>query len=100
YGPEAARKNGTLDGEYLDSLEGWADTPDYRPENLAASPYALTFDPDSLRPMLPEWFSTYAFTRYLSDDLHRRGKLLMANSTPIRFSIFAPALDLMGIEVN
>ncbi|MCW3052787.1 MAG: hypothetical protein JWN14_1957, partial [Chthonomonadales bacterium] len=37
---------------------------------------------------------------FLRDDLHNRGKLLMANSVPIRFSVFASLFDVMGIEVN
>jgi hypothetical protein len=100
YGPEAARKSGVLDGEYLDSLEGWSDVLDYRPASLQACPYPIPFETDTRAPALPEWYSTHAFTRFLRDDLHNRGKLLMANSVPIRFSIFAPLLDVMGIEVN
>jgi len=38
-----------LDGEYLDSLESWADTLDYRPESLAATP-ALSSEPSSVVP--------------------------------------------------
>ena len=33
-------------------------------------------------------------------SIRRRGKLLMANSTPVRCAAFAPLLDVMGIEVN
>jgi hypothetical protein len=33
YGPEAAAKRGTQDGEYLDSLEAWGDALDFRPES-------------------------------------------------------------------
>ncbi len=100
YGQEAKRTRGEQDGEYLDSLEGWSDVQDYRPSNLAACPYPLTFDTDSRRPVLPQWYSTHTFARFLRDDLHNRGKLLMANSVPIRFSVFAPLFDVMGIEVN
>ncbi|HZO88425.1 MAG TPA: hypothetical protein VFB38_08800 [Chthonomonadaceae bacterium] len=100
YGPAARRQRGDQDGEYLDSLEGWADTQDYRPSNLAACPCPLPFDTDSRRPVLPQWYSTHAFARFLSADLHRRGKLLMANTTPVRFSIYASLMDVMGIEVN
>ncbi len=91
---------GIQDGEYLDSLESWADVQDYRPSNIAASPYPITFDTDSRRPCIPQWFSTHMFARYLRDDLHNRHKLLFANSTPIQFSIFSAVLDVMGIEVN
>ena len=101
YGAEAKRTRGDQDGEYLDSLEGWSDdVQDYRPSNIAASPYPLPFDTDSRHPVLPEWYSIHAFARYLRDDLHNRGKLLMANSVPIRFAVFAPLFDVMGIEVN
>jgi len=100
YGDEAKRTRGEQDGEYLDSLEGWSDTQDYRPSNIAACPYPIPFDTDSRRPVLPQWYSTHAFTRFLSEDLHNRGKLLMANATPIKFAIYAPLLDVMGIEVN
>jgi len=100
YGPDAARSNGALDGEYLDSLEGWSDVLDYRPASLQASPYPIPFETDTRAPVVPQWYSTHTFTRFLRDDLHNRGKLLMANSVPVRFSIFAPLLDIMGIEVN
>ncbi len=100
YGAEAKRTRGDQDGEYLDSLEGWSDVQDYRASNIAACPYPLPFDTDSRHPVLPQWYSTFAFARYLRDDLHNRGKLLMANSVPIRFAVFAPLFDVMGIEVN
>lgn len=107
YTPEMAdrmyrpdRPEGMQDGEYLDSLEGWADSQDYDPAHLAACPYPLPFTTDTRRPVLPQWYSTYDLTRFMSVDLHRRGKLLMANSTPVRFSVYAPLLDVMGIEVN
>lgn len=100
YGQAAVRTRGVQDGEYLDSLEAWADVEDYRPSDLAAHAGPLTFDNDSRTPVLPEWFSTFEFARYLSTDLHNRGKLLFANTTPVRFSIFSSVLDVMGIEVN
>jgi hypothetical protein len=100
YGPEAARTSGALDGEYLDSLESWSDVLDYRLSNLQACPYPIPFETDTRAPVLPQWYSTHTFTRFLRDDLHNRGKLLMANTVPVRFSIFAPLLDVMGIEVN
>ena len=97
YGKDA---KGIQDGEYLDSLEGWADTLDYRPSNLAALPYPPPFDTDGKRPVVPEWYAVHTFARFLRDDLRNRDKLLFANSVPIRFSIFAPLFDVMGIEVN
>lgn len=89
-----------LDGEYLDSLEGWADVLDFRPESLAASSAPPTFARESLRPTLPTWFSVWDDTKQLSVALHRQGKLLFANATPWRIHAFAPLLDIMGTEVN
>ncbi|MBC7805015.1 MAG: hypothetical protein H7145_02575, partial [Akkermansiaceae bacterium] len=88
------------DGEYLDSLEAWADVLDYRPESLRASTVPLCFAPGRFRPTLPTWFSVYESTAALSRDLHRNGALLMANSVPWRFAAFASLLDVMGTETN
>lgn len=100
YSEEAKRQRGEQGGEYLDSLEGWSDVHDYRPSNVAACPYPIPFDTDTRRPVVPEWYHTHTFARFLHDDLHNRGKLLMANTAYVRFSIYAPLLDVAGIEVN
>ena len=98
--PARNKERGELDGEYLDSLEGWADTLDYRPLSIGSSPYPIPFDTDDRQPVVPQWYSTHTFAQFVSQDLHNRNKLLMANTVPVRFAIFAPLLDIMGIEVN
>ena len=103
YGTGVDRRLGSgslLSGEYLDSLEGWADVRDYSPRSLAASHFPATFSLDSEKPFIPEWFSTYEITKYMSDDLHRRGKLLMANTIAWSKSCLVPLLDLGGTETN
>lgn len=95
YGPGSQ-----LSGEYLDSLESRADTRDYSPASLAASPYPPSFAPDSHRPFIPEWFSTFELTKYMSDDLHRRGKLLFANTIAWSKQCLVPPVDLGGTETN
>jgi hypothetical protein len=100
YSPAAKATRGEQDGEYLDSVESWNDVLDFRPQHLQACPYPLTFETDTRRPAVPQWFALYTFARYLRDDLKNRNRLLMANTTPVRFSIFAPLMDVMGIEVN
>nr|CAA9276331.1 hypothetical protein AVDCRST_MAG63-3258 [uncultured Armatimonadetes bacterium] len=92
--------NGVLDGEYLDSIEGWADVLDYRPETLRFAQAPPSFATDTGRPVVPTWFSVYEATAFLQADLRRRGKLLMANSTPWRFHAFLPLLDVAGTETN
>lgn len=88
------------DGEYLDSIEGWADVQDYRPEALKYSLAPPTFNTDTRRPVVPLWFSTCEMAAFMRDDLRRRGRLLMANATPWRFHAFLPLLDVAGTEVN
>ena len=88
------------DGLYLDSLEAWADVLDYRPESLNASALPPAFTTDTFRPALPTWFSVYEDAAALSRDLHKHGRLLMANSVPWRFSAFLPLLDVAGTEAN
>jgi len=92
---------GSLDGEFLDSLEAAADGLDFRPESLDATRLPLTFTTDDSRQTtLPIWFSEYEYVDWLGRWLHARGKLLFANTTLTRFGVFAPPLDLMGIEAN
>jgi hypothetical protein len=98
--PLGGTPNSGLDGEYLDSLESWMDTLNYRYNHLRGCPYPLPFSNDGHEPTMPQWYAVHTFTRFLHDDLHNRDRLLMANTTPVRFSIFAPLLDVMGIEVN
>lgn len=93
-------RDGVLDGEYLDSLEGWADVLDFRPESLRRSTLAPTFRTDDLRPTVPTFFSVYEFARYMRGELRKRNKLLMANATPWRIHAFSWLLDVMGTETN
>jgi hypothetical protein len=97
YGPQA---KGVQDGEYLDSLEGWADTLDFRPESIRYALTPPTFSTETHRPVIPTWFSVYEQAAAMRKDLLRRGKLFMANTAPVRKSAFAPLFDVMGIETN
>jgi len=87
-------------GEYLDSIEGWANYLDFRPAAISASSYTPTFATDSLKPTIPIWFGVYELAQMMGGDLHARNKLLMANSTPWRIHAFLPLLDVSGTETN
>ena len=52
-------ENGQLDGEYLDSLEGWGGDKNFRREHFKYVSIPLTFDPQSGRPIILQIFSTY-----------------------------------------
>jgi hypothetical protein len=97
YGSSA---KGTLDGEYLDSLGGWAEVPDYRTESLRYAQTPPTFATATCRPVIPTFFSTYEFAAYLRADLLHRHKLIMANGTPSHFFVFTPLLDVLGTETD
>jgi hypothetical protein len=98
YGPAAAS---TLDGEYLDSLEGYVTAElNFRRDHFAPSTVPLTFDPETGRPALWKGLAVAEFTRWISDDLHRIGKLCFANGVPYRFSFLCPWLDVMGTETD
>lgn len=91
---------GELDGEYLDSLEGWNSLTNFRREHFASAEIPLTFDTLTKKPCVLNVFSIYEFSRYISEDVHKRGKLMMANAVPIRFGFFCHLFDTCGIEIN
>ncbi|HOW64586.1 MAG TPA: hypothetical protein P5186_09665 [Candidatus Paceibacterota bacterium] len=98
YGAQA---KGTLDGEYLDSLEGYVTADlNYRRDHFAHTSVPLTFDTQSKRPALWKALAVFEFTRWISEDLHRFGKLCFANGVPYRFSFLCPWLDIMGTETD
>lgn len=103
WGPERQRAyepGGLLAGEYLDSLEGYVTAAlDYRPGNLAAARTPLTFDGEC-RPVYYKGLAIAEFTQMLSEDLHRRGKLLMANGVPYRYGFMCAWLDVLGTETD
>ena len=97
YGRSA---RGVLDGEYLDSIEGWAEVLDFRRESIAYAKTPPTFTPDSCETVVPTWFSVWEFAETMRSDLVQMNRLLMANGTPWRLHAFAPLLDVMGTETN
>jgi len=90
---------GTQDGEYLDSLEAKASLLDYRATHLAASDLPLVYDA-AFRPAVPQIFATYEFARWLADEIHGMGKLMMANGALLSFAFPARLFDVMGNERN
>jgi hypothetical protein len=98
YGPQAP---GRLDGEYLDSIEGYVTADlNYRRDHFAAAQAPLTFDFETRQPALFKGLEVNEFTRWLSGDIHRLGKLMFANSVPYRFTFLCPWLDVMGTETD
>ena len=98
YGPT---RSGDLDGEYIDSSEGYVtDELDFRRDHFAATDTPLSFSPQTHEPAIFRGLVAFEYVRGIADDVHAMDKLMMANSTPIRLPWLAPLLEVMGTETN
>ncbi len=89
-----------LAGEYLDSAEMGAGYVNTRREHFRYAIRPLSFCRRTKKPAILQILSTYEFARTMADDVHKLGKLMMANGIPTSFGFMAHLLDVMGIETN
>ena len=91
-----------LDGEYLDSSNLPVTCPfDFDRTHFAAMRTPLTFTPGAVpRVGIYKGFMIAECIAALSRTLRSRGRLLMANTTPVSSSLLSFHLDVMGIETN
>lgn len=90
-----------LDGEYLDSLEGYVTANlDFDRSHFRHTNVPLTFGLENRHPALFKGLVIHEFTRWISDEVRGLGGLLFANSVPYRFSFLCPWLDVMGTETD
>lgn len=98
YGP---KRNGDLDGEYVDSSEGYVtDELDFRREHFAAAGTPLTFSLDTRKPAIFRGLVAFEYVRAIAADVHKMGKLMMANGAPDRLPWLIPMLEVGGTETN
>lgn len=98
YGPQ---RSGELDGEYIDSSEGYVtDELDFRRDHFAAADTPLTFAPDTWQPAIFRGLIAFEYVRAIADDVHRMGKLMMANGAPTRLCWLVPLIEVAGTETN
>jgi hypothetical protein len=98
YGPG---RKGDLDGEYIDSSEGYVtDELDFRRDHFAAARLPLTFSVDSGKPAISRGLIASEYTRRMAEEVHEMGKLMMANGTPNSLCWLAPWLDVLGTETD
>ncbi len=98
YGPS---RKGDLDGEYVDSSEGYTTALlNFRRSHFATARTPLTFSLESRRPAQFRPLLSFEYVRALADDVHARGQLMMANGTPSRVCWLAPCLDVLGKETD
>jgi hypothetical protein len=89
-----------LAGEYLDSVEMGSEYVNCRREHFRHAVRPLSFSRRTNKPVILQILSTYEFASSMADDVHRRGKLMMANTIPTRYGFMAHLFDVMGIETN
>jgi len=98
YGPG---RKGDLDGEYIDSIEGYVTADlDFCREHFAAARTPLVFASDTHEPGVLKGLIVYEYARAIAADVHGLGKLMMANGAPGRFCWLPPLLEVMGTETN
>jgi hypothetical protein len=98
YGPNA---RGDLDGEYIDSSEGYVtDELDFRRDHFACAQTPLTFSLDSRKPAIFRGLISFEYIRAIAEDIHAMNKLMMANSTPHNLCWLMPQLDVIGTETD
>jgi len=90
-----------LDGMYLDSLEGYVTAEvNLRRDHFRWTSVPLTFTTGTRQPALFKGLAVYELTRWISEDIHRLGRLLFANGVPYRFGYLCPWLDILGTETD
>ncbi len=98
YGPQ---KRGDLDGEYIDSSEGYVtDELDFRRDHFAAAQTPLTFSLKSRKPAIFRGLIVFEYVRAIAQGMHGMNKLMMANSTPINLCWLTPLCDVLGTETD
>ena len=98
YGPG---RKGDLDGEYIDSSEGYVtDELDFRRDHFAAAETPLTFSLGTHRPAIFRGLIAFEYVRAIAADMHGAGKLMMANATPDQLCWLTPMLDVLGTETD
>jgi len=102
HGQDArATRAGDLDGEYIDSSEGYVtDELDFRRDHFAIAQTPLTFSLKEHKPAIFRGLIVFEYIRAMAQDVHGMNKLMMANSTPINLCWLTPLCDVLGTETD
>lgn len=97
----AAQSRPGLDGEYIDSSEGYVTALlDFDRSHFAGMRTPLVFDAKTKRPAIYRGLIAFEYVEKIAKDVRARGRLAMANSTPGQFFWLVPQLDVVGTETN
>jgi hypothetical protein len=96
-----AKRRGDLDGEYVDSSEGYVtDELDFRRDHFAAAQTPLCFSPETHQPAIFRGLVAFEYVRGIEREIHAMGKLMMANGAPTQLPWLCPMLDVLGTETD
>ena len=92
---------GILDGEYVDSAEGYVTASlNFRREHFAAAKTPLVFAQETHQPAIFKGLMLFEYARKIAGDMRQHDKLTMANATPHQFCWLVPWFDVLGTEAN
>ena len=98
YGPN---RKGDLDGEYIDSTEGYVtDLLDFRRDHFAGARTPLVFESGSYAPAIFRGLIAYEYAQGIANDVHAMGKLMMCNGVPGTYCWLVPVFDVLGTETD
>ncbi len=98
YGATATAR---CDGEYIDSAEAYVtDELDFRRAHFAGMERPLCYVLVSRKVGVYKGLIGFEYVRAVEREMRARGRLTMANSTPISWFWLAPLLDVMGTETD
>lgn len=94
-------RGGRLDGEFLDSLEGYVTAElDYDPEHARRATAPPSFCPSSGRPVVLKGQAAWEYTRAAAAELRPGGRFVFSNGVPRRFGFLGPWIDVFGMEAD
>lgn len=90
-----------VDGEYIDSAEGYVTPPlDFNRAHFAASRTPLAYDPNTKQPGIAKCLAFYEYVRETADRCHAIGRDLMGNGIPHSWPWLVPYSDFGGQETG
>ena len=90
-----------VDGEYIDSAEGYLTPPlDYARDHFAHCETPLAFDPITKEPAIAKCLSIFEYVRAAANRSHAIGRYLMGNCIPVRWPWLVAYSDYGGQEVR
>ncbi|HXG63307.1 MAG TPA: hypothetical protein VNO22_18195 [Planctomycetota bacterium] len=90
-----------LDGEFLDSLEGYVTAElDFDRDHARRATAPPSFCPSTGRPVIFKGQAAYEHARARAAEQRARGRFVFSNGVPRRFGFLCPWIDVLGMEAD